>query len=64
MLDLGRGTLAEGFPGNVTIIDLDKVWTVEPAKFRSKARNCPWAGRELIGKAVATVVGGELVYED
>lgn len=64
VLGLGRGTLQEGHPGNVTIIDLEREWVVNPEQFRSKSRNCPWAGRTLTGKAVATVVGGELVYED
>lgn len=64
VLNLGRGTLQEGHPGNVTVIDLGLEWEVDPDKFRSKSRNCPWAGEELCGKAVATVVGGELVYEE
>jgi dihydroorotase len=48
----------------MTLIDLEKKWTVEPEKFRSKSRNTPFAGMELTGAVVKTIVGGKVVYED
>jgi len=56
----GRGTLAEGSVADVTIIDPKAKWTVDPAGFQSKSRNCPFAGRELTGRARAVLVGGRL----
>jgi len=56
----GRGTLAEGSVADVTIIDPKAKWTVDPEKFESKSRNCPFAGRELTGRAKAVLVGGRL----
>ena len=35
----------------------------DPAKGWSKSRNSPWAGQEMIGRALATIVGGALVYD-
>ncbi len=61
---LGRpgGTLARGAPGDVTVIDPERRWRYDPAKGFSKSRNSPWAGRELLGRVVVTLVDGRLVY--
>ncbi len=62
---LGRpgGSLAVGAPADLVSIDPDRRWVYDPAKGYSKSRNSPWAGREMIGRAVATIVGGTLVYD-
>ena len=62
LLGVPGGTLAAGAPADVTVLDLDAEWTVEPAAFRSLSRNTPFAGRRLIGRAVLTIVGGTLVH--
>ena len=62
ILGLPGGRLAEGDPGDVTVIDPRRRWTVDPGRFRSRSRNTPFAGVELVGCAVATVVGGRVVY--
>jgi dihydroorotase len=64
ILGLPGGRLAPGAPGDVTILDLDRTWIVDPATFASKSRNTPFAGWELTGKAVATVVGGEVKFSE
>jgi len=61
-LRLPGGRLSPGDPGDITIIDAEKEWTVDPAAFRSKSRNTPFAGYRLKGKAVATIVGGVVVF--
>jgi len=58
----GRGSLAKGNFGDVTVFDPKKRWTFEAAKSRSLSRNCPFDGWQLVGKVVATVVGGRVVY--
>lgn len=58
----GRGTLAPGSIADVTIIDPDRKWTYRNADSRSKSRNCPFEGWEFNGRAVATIVGGQIVY--
>ncbi len=63
-LGLPGGTLAPGAPADVTLVDPDAVWTVEPAVFLSRSRNSPFAGMTLRGRAVRTLVGGRTVYLD
>ncbi len=60
---LNKGTLAPGADADVTLINPDAVWVVDPNKFHSKSRNTPFAGWNVRGKVVATVVGGKVVYE-
>ena len=59
----GLGTLAEGAPGDVVLLDAESRWAVDPARFASKGKNTPLAGMELTGRVVATVSGGRLVWE-
>jgi len=58
----GRGSLAPGSPADVTIFDPKKRWTFDVSKSRSLGRNSPFDGWALTGKAIATVVGGKIVY--
>ncbi len=60
---LSGGTLPEGAPGDVTVIDLEKTWTVDPGRLLSKSRNTPFGGWEMKGKVMMTVVGGRIVYD-
>lgn len=63
LFHLDGGTLAPGSAGDVTVFDPAREWTVDPADFLSKGRNTPYAGRALRGRAVYTIVAGQLVYE-
>ena len=56
-----RGTLAEGAPADVTLIDPETDWVIDPDRFRSKSRNCPFAGWDVKARAVAVVIDGRLV---
>jgi dihydroorotase len=47
----------------VTIFDPDETWVVDPAEFKSKSRNTPFAGRRLVGRPRMTMVGGRFVFE-
>jgi len=62
ILGLQRGTLAEGAPADVTVIDPTLQWTIDATKFHSKSRNCPFHGQTVCGKAVMTIVGGKIKY--
>jgi len=62
ILGLPGGSLSPGDPGDVTIIDMEAKWRVDPGDFKSKSTNTPFAGYELRGRAVATVVAGRIVY--
>ncbi|MEK9506812.1 dihydroorotase [Gemmatimonadota bacterium Y43] len=60
---LPGGTLTVGSPADVTVLDLDAPWTVDPASFVSLSTNTPFAGWELTGRAVTTIVGGRVVWQ-
>ncbi len=60
----GLGSLAEGAPGDVVLLDPSAEWTVEPERFASKGKNTPLAGRTLRGRVVATVVEGRVVWAE
>jgi dihydroorotase len=62
ILRVPGGSLAVGEPADVVVVDPERRWTYDPAKGWSKSRNSPWAGRELRGRVLATLVGGRLVY--
>ena len=59
-LGLPAGTLQAGAPADLTLLDLDLKWKLDTSLFQSKARNCPFAGWELKGAPVYTIVGGKL----
>jgi dihydroorotase len=58
------GTLSEGAPGDVTVLDLGREYVVEPGKLYSRSKNTPFGGWELRGAAVATVVDGKVLMRD
>ena len=60
---LAGGTLRAGSVSDVTVMNPETRWTVEAERFRSKGRNTPFDGWELVGRAVLTVVGGRIVWE-
>jgi dihydroorotase len=59
---LERGTLRAGAAADVTVIDPNQQWTIEVPKFRGKSRNCPFDGWSVKGKAIATIVDGQIKY--
>jgi dihydroorotase len=62
VMRLGRGTLATGAPGDVTVFATDRAWTYDVNQSHSRSRNSPFDGRTFRGGPVATVVGGNLVW--
>ncbi|MER3474995.1 MAG: dihydroorotase [Armatimonadota bacterium] len=64
ILGLPGGTLKPGTPADVALFDLECKWKVRAHAFRSKSRNTPFEGWELLGKPVLTMVGGRIVYRE
>jgi dihydroorotase len=58
----GRGTLAKDAHADITILDPAYAWTFDVKSSKSRSRNTPFHGRAMTGAAVATIVGGRLVY--
>ena len=53
-----------GYDANLTILDLEKTFTVKADQFKSMSRNTPFDNWEMKGKAVLTMVNGKIVFED
>jgi len=60
----GLGSLAEGSPADIVLLDTNAEWTVEPERFASKGKNTPLAGQTLRGKVVATIYEGRVVWTE
>lgn len=64
ILGVPGGTLANGTPADITVIDPEKAFTYERQTVVSKSTNSPFLGWDFTGKAVLTMVGGNIVYND
>lgn len=62
ILRIPFGTLKSGASADLTVIDTAHRWQVDLKKFLSKSRNCPFEGWPMQGKAMMTLVGGEVKY--
>ena len=63
VLGVDGGSLSLGAPADVTVIDPQRRWRVDVSRLHSKSRNTPFAGQELQGRAVTTIVGGRVVWQ-
>jgi dihydroorotase len=63
ILNLSKGTLETGADADITVIDPQLNWTVDVQTFCSKGKNSPFHGWEMQGKAILTIVGGEIKYD-
>ena len=64
VLGLNAGQLTEGAAADITVIDPELAWTVDDKKFYTRGSHSPFVGRQLKGKAVLTVVDGNIVMRD
>lgn len=62
ILGLPGGSLELGRPADLTIVDLDAEWMVDPVNFASLSRNCPFAGWKLRGKVLFTAAAGRVTH--
>jgi dihydroorotase len=62
VMRLGRGTLAPGAPGDVTVFSTDLAWTYDVNQSASRSRNSPFDGKTFRGGPVATIVNGEMAW--
>ncbi len=64
ILGLKQASIKVGNDADLTIIDLDKEWTVIPEKLMSKSKNSVFKGESLKGKAVYTISKGRIIFSD
>ena len=64
ILGLNKGVVEEGAPADLVIFDPDREWVIDPEEFFSKGKNTPFAGKTVYGKVTATIVDGEIAFEE
>jgi dihydroorotase len=64
IMGLEGGTLRRGTSADVVVFDPDEHWVVDPASFRSRSGNTPYAGEWLTGRVKRTFVGGRERYQE
>ena len=62
LLGIPKGTLQAGADADITILDPNLRWTIDPSKFLTKSRNTPYGGWEVRGRAHTVIVSGEVRY--
>jgi len=63
ILGLPGGTLAQGAPADITLIDPARSFVIDTARFLSKGKNSPFGGRAAPGGCRATIVGGKVLHD-
>ena len=63
ILGVPGGALTPGTPADLTVIDLDRTWTVNREQLKSKSLNTPFLGWDMIGRAVLTMTGGVVTHD-
>ena len=64
ILGLNKGVVEEGAPADLVIFDPDREWVIDPEEFFSKGKNTPFTGKTVYGKVTATIVDGEIAFEE
>ena len=64
VLALDAGRIDVGDVADLAVIDPAASSLIDPERFASRARNCPFAGWQVCARVVATIVGGRVAYEE
>ncbi len=64
IIGVDKGHLSVEADADISIFDIDKEWVVDPQKSFSKGKNCVFNGKKLTGKAIYTIVGGKVHFEN
>lgn len=64
LFGLPGGTLRPGAPADITLVDLEREWTVDSQTFYTRSKRTPFEGKVCKGQAVATLLAGRFVMEN
>jgi dihydroorotase-like cyclic amidohydrolase len=59
-----KGSIALGADADLTIVNLNEKWFVDPSKLESKGKYSVVAGKEMVGKVSKTILRGKLIYDE
>lgn len=62
IIHVPAGRLKKGARADLTLIDLDTTWSIDPKAFMSKSLNSPFDDWPVQGRAIRTIVGGDTTY--
>ena len=63
ILGLEKGAVEEGKAADLVVFHPKKQYVIDPAEFKSKGRNTPFAGKKVKGMVMATIANGRVLYE-
>jgi dihydroorotase len=58
-----KGRMAEGFDGDLTVVDMSEEYVIKAEELHSKNKITPFEGRAVKGRVKYTVVRGAVVYD-
>ncbi|WP_054739085.1 dihydroorotase [Cellulosilyticum ruminicola] len=63
ILGIDKGDISVGKVADITILDPEVTYKIDPTKFVSKSKNTPFGGMEVTGDVAYTLVNGRIVYQ-
>ncbi|MGM8211817.1 dihydroorotase [Virgibacillus sp. W0430] len=64
VFQLPYGRLEEGYSADITLIDLNKAYTIDKHTFLSKGKNTPFDQQRVNGMPIMTIYEGEIVFKE
>lgn len=64
ILNLDIPKIEEGTPANLTLFNTDREWIFEQKHIKSKSKNSPYVGSQMVGKAEAIYNNGQFVINE
>jgi dihydroorotase len=63
ILGVTGGSLEEGGPADLAILDPEQEYTLKAGDIQSKSKNSPFIGQPLKGRNLLTMIGGRIVWK-
>ena len=62
IIGIDRGSIWIGKAADLTILDVENEYEIRTRDFESKSQNSPFIGKKVFGRAVCTIVGGNIIW--
>lgn len=62
-LKLPGGTIPEGAPADLVLVDPEREWVVDAQSLQTKSKNTPFSGKTVRGRALLTLVSGRVLSD-